>query len=313
MDTSISLFDEALTQRQTLASTIISKAILKNRLAPAYLLVGSGTDDKLMLARQVASFLNCTQKKSDLDFSGACRIQAEFSPRTEAAKICQNCRWISINEHPQALLSLGWDKTKSGKISVEEARALSQELAKTSQFVRVVVIENASSDIFHRPAANALLKTIEEPKAISLFFLFSKIVDEVIPTVVSRCQVVPVTASPAGVAENQAPKPSSHDFFTVSHCLEFSATLCEFISNSTSSIQEIYRILDDMVKSEAEGRRRSALSDRLVAGYIKALLALAEATKQQLGHYVSTKFAIESFMLSWHRLRAEIETKGSYS
>src|SRR5262249_46335007 len=113
-------------------------------------------------------------------------------PESVLSTFCQNCRWIIKNEHPQAIISLSAEATsKSGKIPVEKARSIGEELTKTSPYIRVVVIADADQDSFHRPAANALLKTIEEPRTASIFLLFADAVELVLPTVVSRTQVIP--------------------------------------------------------------------------------------------------------------------------
>ena len=52
--------------------------------------------------------------------------QTTLDPRV----FCQNCRWILEQKHPQAWIMLSSDDTKSGKIPVEKARKLCDELAK---------------------------------------------------------------------------------------------------------------------------------------------------------------------------------------
>jgi hypothetical protein len=51
------------------------------------------------------------------------------------AGACQNCRWLFQDEHPKAWLVLSAEAGKSGKIPVEAARNLSEELARTSQIM----------------------------------------------------------------------------------------------------------------------------------------------------------------------------------
>ena len=186
----VHVFDPGLAERQPTATALLSAAVERDRLAHAYLLTGGNTDDKLLIARQVACYLNC--KSTERDTRGSCQRQSG-----QTAGYCQNCRWILEDKHPQAWLSLGGasERSASGKISVERARELADELSKTSTSARVVVIEDASQDIFHRPAANALLKTIEEPRGTCIFFLFSRSEDHVLTTIVSRCQILPVTLS----------------------------------------------------------------------------------------------------------------------
>ena len=166
----------------------IARAIEKKHLANAYLLVGDNQQAKLNLARQVAAYLNCSNTASGTDVSTASCLKQE----SVSDSSCQNCRWIYEGKHPQAWLELVPKEGGSTKIPVEAARRLSEEFTKTSSYRRVAVIYDASQDVFHRPSANALLKTIEEPRGNGVFFLFARSEDSVLKTIVSRSQVIPV-------------------------------------------------------------------------------------------------------------------------
>lgn len=184
-----SVFTECLLARQSVAGTLIANAVTSGKLVHAYLLTGRTIDDKWAVARELAAYLNCDKRRESSALP--CYI-ASANSQTH----CQNCKWIFDGKHPKALMVLGPEGSKSGKIPVEKARALSDELSKTSSYVRLVVVETASEASFHRPCANALLKTIEEPRTDCLFLLFAGSQEEVLPTVVSRCQVVPLANRP---------------------------------------------------------------------------------------------------------------------
>ena len=57
------------------------------------------------------------------------------------------------------------------------------------------------ADAMNRSTANALLKTLEEPAADTLFLMVSNEPLRLLPTIRSRCQVVPVNVPPAAVSE----------------------------------------------------------------------------------------------------------------
>src|SRR5271156_893912 len=113
------MFDRALKERQKLACSIFEAAAQKGRLSHAYLLTGRAREDKLLLSRQLAAYLNCTGEQKSA--SGSCLVQVSDG---FPACVCTNCRWIADNAHPQALMSLSGEETKSGRISVEKARLL---------------------------------------------------------------------------------------------------------------------------------------------------------------------------------------------
>lgn len=84
------------------------------------------------------------------------------------------------------------DKTKSFKsvVTVDEIRRVNRFLSMTSHdgSYRVVIVDPA--DDMNVNAANALLKTLEEPPARTLFVLISHSLGGLLPTIRSRCQTI---------------------------------------------------------------------------------------------------------------------------
>ena len=170
-------FDPVLASRQALPTAFLSAAVLKGRLAHAYLFSGRASHDADQLATELAAYLNCTRRDrlttpqdgfSKEQLSCQMYFAGKYLDKV-APLFCQNCRWINERKHPQALVKLDSEGSKSGRISVEKARLLTGELAKESSFTRVIVIEDANQEIFHRPAANAILKTMESPRTAFTF------------------------------------------------------------------------------------------------------------------------------------------------
>jgi DNA polymerase-3 subunit delta' len=73
-------------------------------------------------------------------------------------------------------------------ITVDQVRSLQRLFSTTSSMSpwRVVIID--AIDDLERPAANALLKNLEEPPANSVFFLVSHSPERLLPTIRSRCR-----------------------------------------------------------------------------------------------------------------------------
>ncbi len=300
------VFEESLSLRQGIATQALTTAVLRDRLANAYLLTGRGKSDKWLLARQLASFLNCSSRQDQ----AACYLQQTITP---ARELCCNCRWIQDNKHPQAFLTLSSEESSAtGKIAVEKARLLSQELGKTSQYNRTIVIPDASEEIFHRPSANALLKTIEEPGPGCLFLLFAAQPEEVLPTIVSRCQVLPVVKSSnqllwleeldhKEIAEVETLSPGK--LTSLSEALAWSRKLQEAAQHNIKP----QAIIDIVIAKEVEQLASTAAKDPAVARYLKCLVELSEVSKQQIEHFVAAKYVLESLALSWHKLRVIIK------
>ena len=123
---------------------------------------------------------------------------------------CQNCRWIREQTHPsvkiytrldfkEASSSSDDEDSSSGKknISIEQARAIINELAISSDYHRVYIFCDRDEEgnllpinkiNFPEATSNALLKTFEEPPQNTTFIFLTKDKTDVISTVVSRAQ-----------------------------------------------------------------------------------------------------------------------------
>ena len=210
----VHIFSSTLQERQLLACKLLTAAVSRRSLSNSYLFTGRAGADKWLIAQQLAAFLNCLARKDGEPISCLSRLhdarekkerlQADSeqdssagfhrgtdSKVTKTDDLCQNCRWIKDDGHPQAWLVLKGEG-KSGLIPVEKARQLIDEINKTSRYMRAVVIPHSEKDCLHAAPANALLKSIEEPHDNVLFLLFAASVEQVLPTIVSRSQVIHV-------------------------------------------------------------------------------------------------------------------------
>lgn len=105
-----------------------------------------------------------------------------------ACGVCRACTFARKGDHPDILI-IRADEGKA-EITVDHARALNTFLALTPHLGkrRVSIIEAA--DQLNRSAANALLKTLEEPPAESFVVLVSHSTARLLPTIRSRCQKI---------------------------------------------------------------------------------------------------------------------------
>ncbi len=108
-----------------------------------------------------------------------------------ACGTCAGCRRVAKGNHPDCIVIGDDDDTT---IKIEEARELIRRvgLASFEAGAQVAVIREA--DRLTEQAANALLKTLEEPSPDTYFLLTTATPDRLPPTVRSRCQVVLVDA-----------------------------------------------------------------------------------------------------------------------
>lgn len=154
------------------AKQLLHRAILSGRLPHAFLFRGPVGVGKTLFARGVAAALNCRQ-----------------STDGKACLVCSSCRKMATDNHPDfQVITPDKGIMKIGQIR-DMSRSLSYPPYESS--LRVTVLEDVHT--MRREAGNSLLKTLEEPPANNLLILTVESSQEILPTLVSRCQVIPFT------------------------------------------------------------------------------------------------------------------------
>ncbi len=106
---------------------------------------------------------------------------------------CVECQMIQRLEHPD----MQWIKPdkNGGAIKIDQIRELQNSAYLTPQRAdhKLIVIEAA--DRMNTAAANALLKFLEEPARHTLFVLIAQQLSTVLPTILSRCQIISFSSS----------------------------------------------------------------------------------------------------------------------
>jgi len=98
---------------------------------------------------------------------------------------CQECRWVAADQHPDVKrLS---PEEESTQMLIGQVRELSAELALTAHGRGYKVAIVAPAEAMNHFAANALLKTLEEPPARTLVLLVTSQPSRLLPTLRSRC------------------------------------------------------------------------------------------------------------------------------
>ncbi len=107
---------------------------------------------------------------------------------------CSHCRRVAAGEHPDFSIIGPDPESRLGQISVAQVRELSAQLALSSYEGRGTVVVLDPADALNRNASNALLKTLEEPRADAHLVLLSASPSLLPATIRSRCQrlAVPV-------------------------------------------------------------------------------------------------------------------------
>ncbi|MBC3806047.1 DNA polymerase III subunit delta' [Undibacterium seohonense] len=176
---------------------------MRARMPHAFLLYGSEGIGKAQFAEHLAKSL-------------LCETPAEAG---HACAQCLSCKWFDQYSHPDyrrvrpGLLdeedasegeagesneeaekkSAKSSKAPSKEIVIDQVRALANfmNISTHRQGTRVVVMYPAEA--LNTPAANALLKSLEEPNPNTVFILVSHKIDRLLPTILSRCHKLALT------------------------------------------------------------------------------------------------------------------------
>jgi DNA polymerase-3 subunit delta' len=121
----------------------------------------------------------------------------------DACGHCRSCQLLAAGTHPDVIpLSFGLrkDGVQRSEIVVDQIRELSARLAMSSQFGgwQVAIIDPA--DAMNPAAANALLKTLEEPSAQTMLVLLADAPWRLPQTIRSRCQRIEFHVPPSADA-----------------------------------------------------------------------------------------------------------------
>jgi DNA polymerase-3 subunit delta' len=158
---------------QTQGVQLLQRSLARGRLGHAYLFSGDQLEELELLARTLAKTLNC---QNPVKISGAA---------TDCCDECPSCRKIENGIH--ADIHWARPESKSRIITVDQTRELMREvqLKPTEATYKVAVISGA--DRLNPQAANAFLKTLEEPPANSVLIMLSTEPSRILETILSRC------------------------------------------------------------------------------------------------------------------------------
>jgi DNA polymerase-3 subunit delta' len=159
-------FNQILGQNH--AISILRQAMAHGRLAHAYLFAGADGIGKRLTALTLAKAMNCLAPPE----------------AGEACEQCSSCLKINSSNHADVLLI----EPDGDFIKIDQVRELQRQLRfrPLEGGRRACILDSA--DRLNEAAANALLKTLEEPPAETHLFLITSRPHNLLPTILSRCQ-----------------------------------------------------------------------------------------------------------------------------
>ncbi len=156
----------------------------------AYLFCGPPGLGRRTLALRLAQALNCTKT---------------IAPGIPCG-VCRDCKQIEEMRHPdmnviQAVDEDGASK-ENGTLKVDQVRAVQHSLSLRPYQAKYRVALFLRFQEANDNAANALLKTLEEAPAHAILLLTADTPEQLLPTIISRCEVLRLRALPISAIES---------------------------------------------------------------------------------------------------------------
>src|SRR5260221_5090989 len=207
------------------AVQLLQRSLERGRLGHAYLFGGTDLVELERIARTLAKAVNC---------QAPARRSPEGLPLDSCDK-CDSCRRIEDANHPD----ISWirPESKSRVITIEQMRDLMQTINLKPTVARFKFGIIVAADRLNVQAANAFLKTLEEPPSNSILVLLSIDTQRIIETILSRC----LRLNFAGEATAHAPE-----------VLNWVAEFIEMASGEQRSLLSRYRLLSVLLKRLTE-------------------------------------------------------------
>lgn len=146
----------------------LKSSIKNDMLASSYLFIGPEGVGKTFLAKEFAKLLNC--EKNNLD----------------ACDVCNSCMKINKNIHPDIHLIV----RDGSDIKIDNIRQLENDINLRPFEARKKVFIIQDAHFMNAEAANALLKTLEEPPKDSIIILTTSHLHKIFSTIASRCRKI---------------------------------------------------------------------------------------------------------------------------
>lgn len=180
------------------AAKLLQRSIDRGKLSHAYVFNGPRGVGKTRLAFDFAMAINCLQPPVQGDGLRYCSE-------------CRACRLIAEDKHSDVtLINLEWqareedvkELTTGGMVlKIDTIRAIQAGISRSPKEInwRMYIVQDAAT--MQVAAANAFLKTLEEPPPRAILILLNDSDRTLLPTIVSRCQLFELRAVPYVIIE----------------------------------------------------------------------------------------------------------------
>jgi DNA polymerase III subunit delta' len=193
--------------------TKLLRSVKEERVSHAQLFAGTEGCGSMALALAYATYISC-ENRTDTDSCGVCKSCVKYEklihpdlhfvfPVIKGKKATDPVSDNYLEEWREFIKKSPYFTLNNWMDSIEVGNAQGMIFAsEASEIIKKLSLKTFESDFkimiiwlpekMHQSTANKLLKMIEEPPEKTLFLLVSEEADKVIPTILSRCQLVKV-------------------------------------------------------------------------------------------------------------------------
>ena len=243
----------------------LRRAYEQNRLAHAYLISGAPGSGKEVLAAELASLVNGTATKD------------VFSAKARDIFIAR-------------------PESKSRRIVSAQIRALEHALQMRATDGRRKVAIIPDADRLQTEAANAFLKTLEEPPKDSLLLLLSAVPEALPETILSRCIAIPLASD----GEVQSKKEEEKLVKVLQQASRQTTWSIQFAYRLAQEFQQLLRSIREEVKQETDGafkREQARYKDATDGAWLEEREEYYKALTESL--YLQRRAALVETLFAW--------------
>jgi len=292
---------------QQSATTVLSNALATGRLAGSYLFVGPNGVGKATTALRFAAILAGATTENDIAYK---RIVGGVHPDVRVVRPGGKSNTIHVGQL--------WPRGENKDHPSDQAILRDMHFEPMAGPKRVFIIDGAEGlRGTNEVAGNSILKTLEEPPPYAHFILTAEALAGLMPTVVSRCQVVRFGLSPAAEIETALVE----KFGVYKERAHFLAVYCEgrlghavVLARSTALMAAREELLDLAERSlSARPIQAFRLADELrkIAPKLKADFDNGDGDDKEAGSRDSILRALEMLAFFYRDLAAVCAANGN--
>jgi DNA polymerase-3 subunit delta' len=247
------------------AFNYLRRAYEQNRLAHAYLITGAPGSGKEALAAELASLVNGTAT-NDI-----------FSVKAREIFIAR-------------------PESKSRRISIDQIRELEHALQMRAANGRRKVAIIPDADRLGDAAANAFLKTLEEPPKDSLLLLLSALPEALPETILSRCIAIPLASD----GEARSRREEEKLVKLLQQASRQTNWNVQFAYRLVQEFQQLLRALREEVKQETDGalkQEQTRYKDATDGDWLEEREEYYKALTESL--YLQQRAALVETLFAW--------------